>query len=163
MTDKQKAVDVFGNVAQCRHPEDGTLNVEHVITAAIASVLLLTEKARSAAKEQQPPAPLTLKQFLVKKVFSNSGPITNREICAIAGELFGERGDTYVAKFEAKQCLAMLGYTHDEMRAIKRALTELSYAEDDQREKGKPPEVLFPQIDVVCLAIGFKFAKHNKW
>ena len=154
----RKAVELYGSVGQCRR-EDGTLNAPHVIEASIKSVCLLT---RGAAKDAPASARPTLKQFLVKRVFSNGGPITNREICAIADELFGERSPTYIGILEKEGCLALLGYTQDEMRSIEKALILLSYAESEQRGSTRPPETLFPYVEAVCVAVGFNFAKHNR-
>lgn len=145
MDAKKTPMVLFGNVAQCR--ENGKLFVPNLIRAAIESTLI-------------PESKLTLKNFLVRRVFSNGGDITNREICEIAEELCGENRNTYVAILEERGALERLGYSIDELTLIRSAVVALKNAEG--AHLGQVPERLHPFEDAVCVAIGFQFALRNR-
>ena len=145
MTEKKIPVLVFGDVAQCR--ENGVLLVQNLLRAAIESTLL-------------PGSQLTLREFLQKKVFSNGGPITNAEICAVARELFGENGAEYFGILEGRGAGDKLGYSKDEVRQVRDALDALAHAEVSLI--CEVPERIHTFEDRVCTAVGFRFAKHNR-
>ncbi len=135
---------VYGNVEQFRG-SDGELHIPNLVSLAIESMLASS---------------VTLKEFFVKKVFSNGGPILNKEISAIGIELFGEKGWRYFDILEEGSATHRTGYTREEVASISLALTRLKDAKVTLL--GQPAERLHPYEDAVCVSLGFSFTKHNR-
>lgn len=144
MSDKKVAF-VFGCVEQFRDAEKNIVP-GNLIRAVIESALLPESRA-------------TVKEVFVRRVFSNGGAITNREIVAIAREL-AENATHYVEILEGRGALERLGYSREELSCVERALLALDSA--SKHHIGSIPEKLHPFEDAVCVAVGFRFTKYNR-